>query len=112
MKKDYIPDYMCALQAKFFVEPRVPELEQEIDRLHESIAQSLDEDGRRKLLKLIDTTGELQCRITQSGFVAGFRLAGGIAKELSLEEPYSFNRDEEQRALESFRNEKANYLQK
>ena len=87
---------MQALQNKFFKEPEFPELEQGIAELHNELTQRMDREERKKLLRLFDMTGELQCRITQAGFVAGFRLASGIAKELSLEEPYSFDKDEEQ----------------
>ena len=96
MKKDFIPDYMCTLQVKIFIEPRFPELEQEISNQRKDILQSMNKDGRHKLLEFIDATGELQGRITLAGFVAGFRLAGGIAKELSMEESYSCDKDEKQ----------------
>ena len=80
MKKDFISDYMCAIQAKFFIEPRFSELEQEITRRHEDTSQSMEKDERRKSFKFIDTTGELQGRITLAGFDVSFRLVGGIAK--------------------------------
>lgn len=81
MKKEVIPNYMCALQAKIFIEPRFAELAQAINRLHEDISQFEDKDEGHRFLKAIDITGELQGQITLGGFVASLRLAGGIVKE-------------------------------
>lgn len=105
-------EYMCGLQAKFFKEPEFPELEQKISKLYDELADHMNREERKKLLRLFDMTGELQCRITQAGFVAGFRLASGIAKELSLEAAYSFDKDQEEQAILSFRNETENNSQK
>lgn len=91
-------DYMHGLQTKFFKEPIFPDLEEEISQLHQDLSHHMDKETRKKLLRLIDTVGELQSRVSLASFIAGFRLASGIAKELSLEEPYSFDEDEEQRA--------------
>ena len=107
MKKDYIPDYMCALQAKFFVEPEFPELQQEVSDVYRDMKKQMDQDGQRILLKMVDLIADLHDRIVQASFVAGFRLAHGIAKELSLEEPYSFAQDDAEQAANRFRQEKA-----
>ena len=90
-------DYMRALQDKFFQKPKFPELEQQMDQVHRELSQQMDRDTRKKLLRLIDIAGELQEKLSLSSFIAGFRLASGVAKELSLEEPYSFVKDEERR---------------
>lgn len=105
-------EYLSGLQAKFFKEPEFPELEQKISELYDELADHMNREERKKLLRLFDMTGELQCKITQAGFVAGFRLASGIAKELSLEAAYSFDKDQEEHAALCFRNEKENLLQK
>ena len=76
-------EYMSGLQAKFFKEPEFPEQEKEISRLYEELKQSLDKEYRGKLLKLMDLTGDLHYQITEAGFVAGFRLAAGIAKDIT-----------------------------
>lgn len=91
-------DYMRALQQKFFTEPDCTELRQEIQQIHHHMKSKLSRENRRQLLKLIDLEMELCEQISLSSFAAGFRLATGIAEELSREEPYSFERDEEQRA--------------
>lgn len=94
-------DYMQALQDKFFQEPEFPELEQQMDQIHRELSQQLDRESRKKLLFLLDSADELQGRISLASFVAGFRLAAGLARELSFEEAYSFAKDEEMCARKS-----------
>lgn len=93
-------DYMQALQDKFFHPPKFPELEQQIDLIHRELSQQLDKDARKKLLHLIDAAEELQEKISLISFIAGFRLAIGLARELSLDERYSFAKDQESRTSE------------
>ncbi|MCI5516797.1 MAG: hypothetical protein MR427_04795 [Roseburia sp.] len=90
-------DYMHGLQTKFFKEPIFPDLEEEISQLHQDLSHHMDKETRKKLLRLIDTVGELQSRVSLASFIAGFRLAAGIAKESSSEEPYSYEKEEEDR---------------
>ena len=98
-------DYMCGLQAKFFHVPSFPDLEQEIATLHDELVQKMDRADRRKLLELGDLTDELSSRITLASFTAGFKLAAGIAAELGNDSAYSFDEDEEKRAIRSMQNE-------
>ena len=67
-------DYMRALHQRFFQEPAYTDVRKEIELL------------RR----------ELREETSLAAFTAGFRLALGIAGEL---EPYSFDDEEEERAL-------------
>ena len=98
-------DYMCGLQAKFFHAPSFPDLEQKITALHDELVQKMDRKDRRKLLELGDLSDELSSRITLASFTAGFKLAAGIAAELSIDGAYSFDEDEEKRAIHSMQNE-------
>ena len=91
-------DYMCGLQKAFYREPDCRDLQKEIDRLHQELIRELDKEQRRKLLRLLDMTLEMQDRIALANFTAGFRLAGGIAAELQREEVYSFIAEEERNA--------------
>ena len=91
-------DYMQALQDKFFQKPEFPELEQQMDQIHRELCQQMDRENRKKLLFLLDAADELQGKVSLASFVAGFRLAVGLAREVSLEEAYSFAKDEETRA--------------
>lgn len=89
--------YMRGLQDQFFQELQFPELQQRLDQIHQELSQQMDKETRKKFLYLIDTADELQERISLASFIAGFRLATGLARELSLEDPYSFDKVEENR---------------
>ena len=91
-------NYMKALQVQFFMKPDCGELRQEITEIHRALAQGLDKDSRRRLLKLIDLEAELRDEVSLASFLSGFKLAWGIAQELG--KPYSFAADEETRACE------------
>ena len=67
--------------------------EQEIEHLHQCLVQKLDQPERSILLSLLDAQNEWKNEISVASFVAGFRLAGGVAKELAGEQ-YSFDEDE------------------
>lgn len=98
-------DYMAGLQAKFFHAPCFPDLEQEITTLRKELAQKMDREDMRKLLKLGDLEDELSSRLILAGFTAGFKLAAGIAAELSIDGAYSFDEDEEKSAIHSMQDE-------
>ena len=70
-------DYMRALHQRFFQEPDYTEIRRELEKLRLTLRDKLDRQDRETLLKLTD-------------------LALGIAGELT---PYSFEDDEEERAL-------------
>ena len=84
-------NYMYGLQDQFFKEPECRELKQEIHLLHKELSAQMDRDTRQKLLRLVDASDALRGEISFAAFVAGFRLAGGIAKELGQEKAYSFD---------------------
>ena len=90
-------NYMRGLQQAFFREPECLELHSEIERLHQELAALLEKGERRKLLRLLDIMHELQDRVAVANFIAGFRLAAGIAAELGTEKPYSFDEAEEEK---------------
>ena len=94
-------DYMRALHQRFFREPDVSELEEDIEntrqeKLRLTLRDKLDRQDRETLLKLTDLAIELREDVSLASFTAGFQLALGIAGELT---PYSFEDDEEERAL-------------
>lgn len=53
------------------------------NELHEALRERLDKDGKKMLLRLIDRKNMHTEIVSQESFVAGFRLAVGIAMELS-----------------------------
>ena len=88
---------MQALQARFSPETPCVERQAEVIRLHRKLEKRLDRKRRRELLELVDAEARLQDDVSLVSFIAGFRLACGIAHELGLEPPYSFRREEEER---------------
>ena len=90
-------DYMQAMQARFSPETLCAERQAEVVRLHRRLEKRLDRKQRRELLELLDAEARLQDDLSLASFIAGFRLACGIAHELGLEPPYSFRREEEER---------------
>lgn len=91
-------DYMTALHQRFFQEPDFGELEKEIEQTRQEVRDCLDKLQRRKLMHLVDTQNLLQEKISLASFVAGFKLAWGIAKELEAGGLYSFDYEVEQKA--------------
>ena len=52
--------------------------------------------GRKKLLQLVDAHTAMQEEVALSSFIAGFRLAWGIAMELGTDGKYSYEQEQEQ----------------
>lgn len=90
-------DYMQALQARFSSKTLCAEQQDEVGRLHRGLEKRLDRKNRIRLLELVDAEARLRDDVSLESFIAGFRLACGIAHELGAEPPYSFRQEEEQR---------------
>jgi hypothetical protein len=86
-------DYM---QARFSTETFCAEQQAEVVRLHRKPEKRLDRKRRRELLELVDAEARVQDGLSPANFIAGFRLACGIAHKLGLEPPYSFRQEEEE----------------
>ena len=84
-------DYMRALHQRFFQEPDYTEIRRELEKLRLTLRDKLDRQDRETLLKLTDLAIELREDVSLASFTAGFQLALGT--------PYSFEDDEEERAL-------------
>ena len=98
-------DYMRALHQRFFREPDVSELEEDIENTRQEVRDYLDKMQRRRLMHLVDSQNLLKEEISQASFTAGFKLAWGIARELEGDGLYSFQKEEEQRACETVEQE-------
>ena len=94
-------DYMTALHQRFYREPDFTELEEEIEQARQEVRDCLDKLQRRKLMQLVDAQNLLREKTSLASFIAGFKLAWGIAKELEADGLYSFDYEEEQRACEA-----------
>ncbi len=92
-------DYMMALHQRFCKEPECKEVKKQIREVEQELHQKLDRCGQDQLLKLADLQNELLDVTSLESFLSGFKLALGIAAELSPS--YSFDDDEEQRACQA-----------
>ena len=72
-------DYMKVLMERFYT----PTLDTETDRLQHSLGAQLNQEQRRQLLRIIDMKNAYCETAMLDSFIAGFRLAVGIAIELS-----------------------------
>ena len=90
-------DYMKALQKRFDRQEH-GELDAQIDYAQVELRRDMDATERKKLLRLLDAQNTLLVEAKLMSFMAGFKLAAGIAGELGA--PYSFDADEEEKAKE------------
>ena len=84
-------DYMKALWAQFY---------DGLTALEEPLPEDGSREERRHFLKLMDTLDERCETISLDSFIAGFKLAAGIAREITPS-AYSFIEAEEERARQS-----------
>ena len=93
--------YMAALHQRFFQAPDFTQLEEEIEQARQEVRDCLGQPERRKLMQLVDAQNLLREKTSLASFIAGFKLAWGIAKELEADGLYSFDYEEEQRAFKA-----------
>ena len=91
-------DYMMVLQRDFCPEVNYQEIERRVAELRKDLGSKLSEEEWKQLLALVDEQDLLREQSNLENFIAGFRLACGINRELSEEPPYSFVQEEEERA--------------
>ena len=90
-------DYMQALHQRFFQEPECADVWEEIEALRQELRETLQKPERRKLLRLVDAQNLLREETSHASFMAGFKLAWGLAQELEADGLYSFEDKEEDR---------------
>ena len=88
-------NYMRALEDRFAPKPNHKRC-QELEAKRQEVAALLDKQGRKKLLRLVDAHTMAQEEMALAGFIAGFRLAWGIATELGADGSYSYEREQEE----------------
>ena len=88
-------DYMRALEDRFAPKPNHKQ-RQELETKRQEVAALLDKQGRKKLLRLVDAHTMAQEEMALADFIAGFRLAWGIATELGADGSYSYEREQEE----------------
>lgn len=95
-------DYMRALRQRFYTPPRCEELTQEYEQVRKALHDRLNREEQKLLLRMVDLQCSLRDETSLHSFLAGCRLASGIYREPAQEPPYSFDKDEEQKAEEIF----------
>ena len=70
---------------------------EEIEALRQELRETLQKPERRKLLRLVDAQNLLREETSLASFMAGFKLAWGLAQELEADGLYSFEDKEEDR---------------
>ena len=88
-------DYMRALEDRFNSKQSY-EQRQELEIKRQEVAALLDKQGRKKLLRLVDAHTMAQEEMALASFIAGFRLAWGIAMELRADGSYSYEQEQEE----------------
>ena len=88
-------NYMRALEDRFAPKPN-HKRHQELETKRQEVATLLDKQGRKKLLRLVDAHTMAQEEMELASFIAGFRLAWGIAMELRTDGSYSHEREQEE----------------
>ena len=88
-------DYMRALEDRFT--PKLNDKQRrDLEAKRQEVATLLDKQGRKKLLRLVDAHTMAQEDMALTSFVAGFRLAWGIAMELRADGSYSYEQEQEE----------------
>ena len=87
-------DYTQALQQRLTDKGQYKKECGALDTIHRRLAQQMDHEQCGLLLDLLDCEDKLREKMALDNFIAGFRLATGIAHELSMEPSYSFDSEE------------------
>ena len=95
-------DCMKALHQQFYREPDFAVLEDEIEHTRQEVRDCLDKMQRRTLMRLVDLQNLLREETSLASFIAGFKLAWGMTRELEAGGLYSFEEDETERACRRF----------
>ena len=90
-------DYLRALHQRFFREPDVSALEEDIENTRQEVRDCLNQMQRRRLMHLVDSQNLLKEEISLASFTAGFKLAWGLSKELEADGLYSLDEEETER---------------
>ena len=90
-------DYMKALQKRFDRQEH-SELDKQVEYAQEELRRDMDATERKKLLRLLDAQNTLLAESTLMSFMAGFKLAWGMTKEMEAGGLYSFEREDEENA--------------
>lgn len=96
-------DYMRALQDRFdSLPPEDKEMQEEAELLFHHLCSELTRPEHKQLIRLVDIQDARREKTALNSFISGFKLAWGISRELTDDLPYSFEREQEERARKTF----------
>ena len=87
-------DYMRALQQRFFRQPQCEELRQTVDITCKELFTRMSGEDKYKLLLIVDSMDAIRDEVSLASFMAGFKLAWGISRELETDGLYSYDEEE------------------
>ena len=87
-------DYMRALQQRFFRKPQCEDNRQTVEETCRELFTRMGEEDKRKLLLIVDSMDAIRDEVSLASFIAGFKLAWGISRELETDGLYSFDEEE------------------
>ena len=87
-------DYMQALQQRFFRVPRCEDLRGIVEDTCGELLKRMSDEDKRKLLLIVDSMDAIRDEVSLASFVAGFKLAWGISRELEADGLYSYDEEE------------------
>ena len=87
-------DYMRALQQRFFRKPLCEDLHRTVEDTCGEFLKRMSDEDKRKLLLIVDSMDAIRDEVSLASFVAGFKLAWGISRELETDGLYSFDEEE------------------
>ena len=87
-------DYMQALKQRFFRVPQCEDLRGTVEDTCEEFLKRMSNEDKRKLLMIVDSMDAIRDEVSLASFVAGFKLAWGISRELEVDGLYSYDEEE------------------
>ena len=87
-------DYMQALQQRFFRVPRCENLRMTVEDTCGEFLKRMSDEDKRKLLLIVDSMDAIRDEVSLASFIAGFKLAWGISRELEADGLYSYDEEE------------------
>ena len=87
-------DYMQALQQRFFRAPRCEDLRMTVEDTCGEFLKRMSDEDKRKLLLIVDSMDAIRDEVSLESFIAGFKLAWGISRELETDGLYSYDEEE------------------
>ena len=101
-------DYMTALLERFKIETASSAaIAEQVKTAEDHLREQLGKEQRRLLLRLTDLHNALCEEAQLGGFIAGYRLAEGIHKELDGYPRCSISAEDEERARKKFEEERS-----